>query len=516
MECDVGAVDDLADGSMKPVDAAGQKLLLTRLNGVYHAIANGCPHAGGPLHEGVLGGDVVLCPWHKAGFQVTTGRCVAPPALDDVPRFAVRVEAGRVLVTVEDAPDALGPISSCAEKEERCFAIVGAGAAGQSAAQSLRAEGFGGRIVLISQESALPYDRTVLSKYALSGKEGGEKSPLQNAAFYERHRIERHSGIVQDIDPQARKVLFQTGMSLTYDAALVATGGVPRLLDIEGAALDGVFVLRSAEDAQKIVSAAGGAKSVIVAGASFIGMEAAASLRERGLEVTVVAPQKVPFAHILGAEIGNAFRRVHEREGVLFRLDDEIVAIEGRERVERVRLRSGGVLSADLVVVGLGVSPATDILKGIKKREDRSVTVDSRLRLADTLFAAGDIAAFPYRGDGALVRVEHWRVAQQQGRIAALNMLGRDVVFDAIPYFWTIHFLKRLDYVGHAQEWDDIVIDGDLAAPNFIAFFLRDGVVAAVAGWDRDTQMAAAIGLMTEKRDWSLPDLRAALAGYSG
>jgi NADPH-dependent 2,4-dienoyl-CoA reductase/sulfur reductase-like enzyme len=218
---------------------------------------------------------------------------------------------------------------------------------------------------------------------------------------------------------------------------------------------------------------------------------------------------------VLGAKIGAVFQKVHEREGVVFRLNDEIVAAGGEHIVKNVRLRSGAVLDTDMVVVGLGVAPATDMLSHVPRREDGGVTVNARLELADGIYAAGDIAAFPYRGDGAAVRVEHWRVAQQQGRVAALNMLGRPVAFDAVPYFWTIHFLKRLDYVGHAESWDDIVVDGDLDKPQFVAFYLKDGVVTAIAGWDRDRHMAAAIALMTDKRDWALVDLRAALANYS-
>ena len=367
----------------------------------------------------------------------------------------------------------------------------------------------------IGREDRLPYDRTVLSKYALSGTQGGEKSPLQDAAFYARHRIERRVGEVASVDAGARAVVFADGARLAYDAALVATGGVPRPLELPGAGLDGVFLLRTADDAERIVVAAGGAKRAVVLGAGFIAMEAAASLCERGLGVTVVAPQQAPFEKQLGAEVGGAFRRLHERQGVAFRLGAQAAAIEGEGRVQAVVLKDGSRLPAELVVAGLGVRPATEMLRGVERREDGGVTTDAGLGIGPGLFAAGDIAAFPLRGDGASVRVEHWRVAEQHGRVAALNMLGRRVAYDAVPYFWTIHFKKRLDYAGHAEKWDEVVIDGELETPDFAAFYVQDGRVAAVAGWGRDRAMVAAIGLLAERRDWTAAGLRDALRAWA-
>lgn len=492
---------------MREVEIDGAKVLLARSGGRCHAVGATCPHAGGPLAEGVLHQGAVLCPWHKAAFRLVDGRCVEPPAVDDLPRHAVREHAGRLLVTLGDAapPAALRP-------DARCFAILGAGAAGTAAAQALREAGFGGRVVLVGEEDRLPYDRTVLSKYALSGKKGGEKTPLHEAEFYARNAIERRVGQVTDVECGSRRMTFADGTVLQPDALLLATGGVPRPLKVPGAGLPGVFTLRSAADAEAIVAAAGPGRRAVVAGGGFIGMEAAAALRERGLEVTVVAPQKVPFEDKLGPAVGSAFRRVHEREGVRFRLEDEVAAIEGGERVRSVRLRGGGTLAADLVIVGLGVAPASGMLHGLPLRKDGGIDVDAQLCAGPGLFAAGDLAAFPLRGDGEQIRVEHWRVAQQHGGIAARNMLGQATAYDAVPYFWTIHFLKRLDYVGHAATWDEAVIDGDLEKPEFTAFYVKDSRVAAVAGWGRDQAMARVIGLMTGQRDWTLDALREALS----
>ncbi len=506
-EIDVGDASGLAEGTMRAVERDGAKVLLARSGGRCHAVGATCPHAGGPLNEGVLHDGAVLCPWHKAAFRLDNGRCVAPPAVDDLLRFDLRVDAGRLL---------LGPVGPSAPVQEdpdpRTMVILGAGAAGTAAAQALREEGFGGRVVLVGREDRLPYDRTVLSKYDLSGKKGGEKTPLHVAEFYERRRIERRVAEVAAIDPAARRVTFTDGATLTYDAALLASGGKPRRLKVAGADLPGVFVLRSPDDVAAILARVVTARRVVVVGSGFIGMEVAASLRERGLAVTVVAPGAVPLEKQLGLEVGAVFQRVHERAGIEFRLRDEVVALEGEGQVQFAKLRSGATLAADLVVVGLGVAPATDMLQGVVPRKDGGVDTDARLGIADGLYAAGDIAAFPYGSKGDRIRVEHWRVAMQQGRVAALNMLGRDAVFDAVPYFWTIHFMKRLDYVGHAESWDEVAIDGDLKKPEFSAFYVKGGSVQAVAGWGRDQAMARAIGLMTDRRDWDPPALRAALA----
>ena len=511
MDHDAGFDADLIEGAMREIEFGGRKLLLARSGGRCHAVGATCPHAGAPLHEGVLRDGVVTCPWHKAAFQVATGRRVEPPAVDDLPSFPVRVTDRRIIVSVDDEPDRIDPVPSTAEVDTRCMAIVGAGAAGVAAAQALREEGFGGRVVLIGREDRLPYDRTIQSKYILSGQKGGEKTPLQERAFYDRHRIELRTGEVTSVNLVTRTLSFADGGKLDFDAALLATGGRPRPLDIPGHDLAGVHLLRTAGDAESIVDTAACAKRVVVVGAGYIGLEAAGSLRERGLDVAVVAPQSAPLEKQMGAEIGNVFRRVHERKGVVFYLGQEVAALEGGMHVERVRLKNGDVLPADMVVAGLGISPETDLVRELPRRKDGGLETDNRLQVADGLYASGDIAAFPLQGSGEHIRVEHWRVAEQHGRIAARNMLGCEAAYDAVPYFWTIHYKQRLDYVGHAEAWDEIVVDGDLEKPEFLAFYVRRGVVQAVAGWQRDLQMASVIGLMTARQDWPVEELRQAL-----
>lgn len=504
MEHDAGAAD-LREGELRPAELGGCKVLLARHGGRDYAIGDTCPHAGGPLHEGVLSDGEVLCPWHKAAFRLTDGTRTSPPAVDDVPAYSVREQGGRLIVDLEPLRS---PAAARAGRSDDVFVVIGAGAAGAVAAQTLREAGFDGRVVMVSREDRLPYDRTVLSKYTLSGQEGGEKSPLQAAGYYDELGVERRCGEVAAVDAGGRRVVFADGSVLPYTQALLATGASPRTLTVPGHDLPGVHVLHTAADAESVLRTAEGATRAVVLGDGFIAVEAAGALRERGLEVTVVLAGTQPFERKLGAEVGGAFRRFHEGKGVAFRPRAKLVAVEGEGRVERVRLSDGAVLPADLVLAGLGVAPATGLLRGVSLRKDGGVPVDAGLRAADGLFAAGDLTAFPYRGDGDEVRVEHWRVAQQHGRVAALNMLGGHERFEAVPYFWTIHYKKRLDYVGHAASWDEVVIDGDLSTPDFAAYYVKDDRVAAVAGWGRDTPMAACIGLMQQWRDWTVQALR--------
>ena len=499
---DAGLATYLPEGAMREIEADGSKLLLTRLDGAIHAVSATCPHAGGPLGQGARRGNKIVCPWHKAAFCLRTGKVLEPPALDPLDRFTATVTDGRIQLAPAEPAAAPQP-----QADRRCFVLVGAGAAGAMAAQTLREEGFGGRIVMLDQVNRVPYDRTVLSKYALSGEKGAEKSPLQSQAFYQQHRIERLTATITGLDPAARRITCADGTELGYDAALVATGGVPTEPPFPGAELPGVFVLRSRADADAILAQAERSSRAVVLGGSYIGMEVAASLRERGLEVTVVGREDVPMAKQLGPEIGRALQAMHERQGVQFRLGCTVTELQGEVAVSGVLLEGGDVLPADLVVAGYGVRPATSCLSSLPLNDDGSVSVDAQLRVADGLFAAGDIARFPGGGDGPALRVEHWRVAEQHGRVAALNMLGKTTDYTAPPVFWTIQYLKRVDYIGHAASWDEIVLHGDLEAPEFLGYFVKDGTVAAAAGMGRDGDTAALALLFEQRRDWTAAEL---------
>ncbi len=502
-EIEVAALDAVEPGGAKQVEVDGEKILLLRDGGAVRAVGAVCPHAGGPLAQGVRNGNRIVCPWHKAAFCIRTGAVLDPPALDALPRYDVRVDAGRILL----AKPSQAPAGPPAAPDKRCFVIVGAGGAGAVAAQTLREEGFAGRVVMLDPANRVPYDRTVLSKYALSGQKGAEKSPLQTQSFYREHRIERRTAEVSRIDAQARRITCADGAVVDYDAALLATGATPVLPPLPGADLRHVYTLRSRADADAILEQAERSTCAVVLGASFIGMEVAASLRERGLDVTVVSKEAAPFAKQLGEEVGRAFVGLHERHGVAFRLGREVASLEGDGQVSGVVLDSGERIAADLVVVGFGVKPATAYAEGLDRHDDGGLIVDAALCAAPGLYAAGDIARFPHRGDGEPVRVEHWRVAEQHGRVAALNMLGRAVRYDAVPFFWTIQYMKRLDYVGHAAAWDSVVLHGDLDKPEFLAYYVKDGHVAAAAGLGRDGDTAALIELFAHRRDWQAAEL---------
>ena len=491
---------DLNSGEMKEVAAGETQILLARVGDQFYAVSAKCPHYGGTLAEGALCGTHVICPLHHAIFNVAGGDLEEPPALDALVSYEVRVEGERVLVRVpEEASDrrTVSMVKRDVAADPRQFVIIGAGAAGYTAAQTLREEGFRGQIVMITRDDRAPYDRPNLSKDYLHGHADPEWMPLRPEEFFAEHDIQLLlDREVTRVDALAKTIFFEGGDTMDYDALLVATGGAPVRLNIPGSDLKNVCVLRTFADADSMIETAGRSRRVLVVGASFIGMEAAYSLRERGLDVTVVAPSQEPFEMTLGKDIGAVFRREHERHGVRFKLGSIVYRFEGSHNIEAVTLDSGEVIETDMVVVGVGVRPATNFLEGVELDKSGGVIVDSRLRAADGLYAAGDIVNFADPRTGERLRIEHWRTAQQQGRVAARNMLGRDVSFAGVPFFWTQQFDLTLRYVGHAASWDEIVYEGDVRANDFLAFYIKDGRVLAAAGMNRDRELAAVEALM--------------------
>ncbi len=509
----VAHINDLQDGDMKEVEVGGLKILLTRLDGTFFAIGGECSHYGGPLAEGVLSGLHVTCPWHQARFHIKTGELSSPPALDSMARFETRVEKDRVVVVLPDkASGTITPamVKRDAGADSSVFVILGGGAAGNAAAQKLRQVAYRGRILLVSQESRLPYDRTTLSKGYLSGDMEAESLPLRNDAFYQEADIELMLGKrVSQVNTDSKTIIFDYGDSMTYDALLVATGGQPRQLDIPGAGLENVFTLRTSEDADRIMKAATQTSEVVVVGTSFIGMETAAALTKRGLTVTVIGPGSVPFEKTLGSEVGGMLLQIHEEKGVSFRLGRKVTRLQGEGRVSEVVLDNGERLPANLVLVGIGVRPATDFLQGVPVNPDGSVTVDKHLSLADGLYAAGDIARFPDWRTGELIRIEHWQLAELHGFTAALNMSGQQEEFRGVPFFWTEQFDTYLYYVGHVHSWEEIIWHGKVQDRTFVAFYVKNGQVLAAAGCGYDHGMAYIAELMRVGQLPSPADLRA-------
>ncbi len=471
----------------------GEHILLVRTRDAVFAVGAKCPHAGAPLAEGALCGTRLVCPWHQSVFDVETGSRLEPPALDGLPRHRVRVDGDKVFLVAEPIAPSWSPIDV---RREEILAVLGAGAAGQAAAEEMRAAGWDGRIVLVGREPDPPYDRTNLSKMFLSGDASRDELPLRREgdAFYERLGIERLTRTIERLDAPGKTVHFTDGSSLAYSGAVLATGGEPRPLPIPGG--ERARLLRSLADAERLRDhVREGARAVIV-GASFIGLEAASALRKAGVEVSVIAPVGVPFERPLGREVGAAIQALHERNGVRFFLEDEAVSIAGH----RVHLKSGGSLPADLIIAGLGVRPATDFVEGVARSEDGGIVVDDRLHAGHGLFAAGDVARFPLPADGGKsARIEHWRVAMQHGRLAARNLAGKPASLREsgfVPYFWTYHFGERMNYVGHAENWDEVVFDGRPDAPPCTAYYVRGGKIRAAFTRGRETEAAALHELM--------------------
>jgi NADPH-dependent 2,4-dienoyl-CoA reductase/sulfur reductase-like enzyme/nitrite reductase/ring-hydroxylating ferredoxin subunit len=460
-----------------------EEVLLVRSGARIFAIGAHCSHYHGPLAEGLVTGEEIRCPWHHACFDLRTGEATRAPALAPIAVWKVEHEADRIIVrekqaqpkpNVERAVDAPGRI-----------VIVGGGAAGFAAAEMLRRQDYRGSIVMLSQEAAAPVDRPNLSKDYLAGSAPEDWLPLRPDDFYAEADIDlRLNTEVASIDTKARNVVLAGGETIAYDRLLLATGAEPVRLPIPGADQPHVHVLRSLADSRAIIGLSDGARRAIVIGASFIGLEAAAALRARDIEVHVVGLEQRPMERVLGPEMGDFVRSLHEEHGVIFHLGDTVTAIDGK----RATLKSGGVLEADVVVVGVGVRPRLALAEKAGLAIDRGVTVNGYLETAVAgVYAAGDIARWPDPHSGENIRVEHWVVAQRQGQTAARNMLGQREVFDAVPFFWSQHYDVPINYVGHAEKWDEIAVDGSIAGKDCVLRYKRGGRVLAVASIYRDT-----------------------------
>ncbi len=415
------ALSKLADGAMLLGHAHGEPVLLARRGDELFAISAICTHYGAPLADGLLVGETVRCPWHHACFSLRSGVALRAPALDPVSCWRVEQRDGNVYVRerLARAKQRRVPVVAGAP---RAVVIVGGGAAGNAAAETLRREGYSGRITMLSADASGPCDRPNLSKGFLAGTASAESNPLRPLAFYREHDIDLKLGApVAILDTKRGDVQLVDGSRHAYDALLLATGAEPARLSVPGATLRHVHYLRTLADSRALVAKALTTQRAVVIGASFIGLEVAASLRARNIEVQVVAPDNVPMERILGAEVGKFIRGLHERHGVTFHLGTTAVSIDK----QCVRLKSGESLRADLVVVGIGVRPVIALAEQAGLAIDRGITVDEYLETSvPGIFAAGDIARWPDRLSGERIRVEHWVVAERQGQTAARNMLG--------------------------------------------------------------------------------------------
>jgi len=507
----VAAAADIKEGRIHEATAGEVELILVKVEGRIRALNGRCPHHNAPLTDGLLDGDRVLCPWHQSVFRASDGKLMEPPALECLQTYEVEVDGDDVMVDLpEDPAPAAEPSMTRTNpsSDDRTVIIVGAGAAGIAAAQEMRRTGFEGRLIMLSDDPRQPYDRTQCSKDYLAGKAPEEWMPLKPASFYSDADIELVEHQVDAFDVADRRITLPGGAVIEADGLLLATGGEPRRLEVDGADLEGVMSLRTWIDAERLAERADAVDRVVLIGASFIAMEAAASLRQRGVaEVIVVAPEEVPFHTTLGPRLGEHLRGLHEEHGVEFRLGRTAQSFQGTERVRTVTLDDGEKIDTDLVLVGVGVRPATGMIRGIELEPDGSVLVDELLRVCKGVYAAGDIATYPDWRTGAPTRIEHWRTAQQQGMIAGRNLAGGVQPFRAVPFFWTMHYDAVLGYVGHAPEWDDTILHGNLEGRDFTLYYVRGGRVLAAAAMGRDRQLNALHELMQLEREPSAAEL---------
>lgn len=478
---------ELADGAMLAGHAQGGAVLIARVNGTVLAVDATCTHYGGPLAEGLLVDDTVRCPWHHACFSLRTGEALRAPALNDLASWTVVERDGLITVTgkIHDGGGMVAASTSARvpATPPTSAVIVGAGAAGNAAAEMLRRQGYIGSILMIDPDVDSPYDRPNLSKDYLAGTATEEWIPLHAPDFYDQHRIERVRRTVVSIDPASRTLALDDGSSRTFGVMLLATGAEPVHLESPASGGNQLLYLRSLADSRTIIDRARDAKRVVVIGASFIGLEVAASLRQRRLDVAVVAPEKRPLERVMGPELGAFIQQIHEEHDVVFHLGHTVGEI-GRDFVI---LDDGRRIDADFVVAGVGVRPRVDLARTAGLEVDNGVVVDEFLETSvPGIFAAGDVARWPDPLTREMIRVEHWVLAERQGQAAARNMLGEREPFAEAPFFWSQHYDAVIAYVGHAARWDRIQLDGDPAAKDCTATFVRDGKRTAVATIFRD------------------------------
>ena len=472
---------DLADGAMLVGQVGDEAVLLARRGQEIFAIGATCTHYGGPLGEGLIVEDTVRCPWHHACFSLRTGEALAAPALNATSCWRAEHRDGRIFVRnrISEAGRRMPAKPRLTAGSPGRVLIIGGGAAGYAAAEMVRREGYGGGVTIVSDDTAAPYDRPNLSKDYLAGTAPEEWIPLRPPEFYAENDIELQLGTTaMAIDVAGRRLVLGGGEEIGFSKLLLATGAEPIRLQVPGADLPHVRTLRSLADSRDLIARAHKGSRAVVVGASFIGLETAAALRHREVEVHVVAPEARPMEGVLGPELGDFVRQLHQSHGVVFHLGHTVAAIEP----ERVRLDHGATIDADFVVVGIGVRPRIHLAQQAGLAIDRGVLVDEYLETsAPGIFAAGDIARWPDAYSGERLRIEHWVVAERQGQTAARNMLGRRERYAAVPFFWSQHYDVSIDYVGHAAAWDEIVQNGNANAHDVALRFRQAGRTLAVA-----------------------------------
>ncbi|XP_078362639.1 apoptosis-inducing factor 3-like isoform X2 [Oculina patagonica] len=519
IEVNVGQYDDcLQDGTMKTIDIGeAGKALLVRENGEYSAVGHKCTHYGAPLSTGHLCNGRVRCPWHGACFNIKTGDIEDFPGLDSLPKFEVVIKNDNVIVRAH--PEQFTShkrvkkmVKADTNYDKRVFVIIGGGGSAMKAAETLREEGFRGRVIMVSKEAHVPYDRPILSKKLAATADGIK---LRSLEYLKEHDIEFiNEAEATALDNNKKTVTLSNGTVLNYDNVLIATGGKPRKLNLPGSDLENIFLLRSPDDANQIISLVP-EKNVVIIGTSFIGMELASNFSDKASSVTCVGRSSIPFANVLGEKIGSMLKKVHESKGVKFITDAGVTGFKGENgKLTAVCFDNGTEIPADICVQGVGVIPSTDFLKssGVPLSSRGDVIVDKHMKACDGVFASGDIAHFPLKMlNWDRVSIGHWQISHKHGLTAARNMLGRNEEINTIPFFWTSQYGKSIRYCGHAHSFDDVIIDGNVDEQKFTAYFVKGDKVLAVASMGPGNATAKAANEMFEGKMRSASEIRASL-----
>jgi NADPH-dependent 2,4-dienoyl-CoA reductase/sulfur reductase-like enzyme/nitrite reductase/ring-hydroxylating ferredoxin subunit len=471
-------VADLADGGRIAGLVGEDEVVLARSGDEFFALSAHCSHYSGPLAEGLVVGDTIHCPWHHACFSLRTGSALGAPAFRPLRVYKTTRDGDWVRVSAEAPPV---PSSSVTTDAKR-IVIVGGGGAGFFAASELRRLGYAGNVTLLTRDEHVPFDKPNLSKDYLAGRAPEEWIPLRSEEEYAAENIElRLRTSVESLDPDGGAVVLASGERLSYDRLILATGASPRRLDVKTDPSVPIHYLRTWGDAEEIRAVTEGARHVVIVGASFIGLETAASLRERGLNVTVIGSDARPLEKVFGRELADFVRRTHESHGVRFRLGRRPVEVRARA----VLLDDGSAEACDVVIAGIGVTPELGLAERAGLAVEGGIVVDERLQTsAANIYAAGDVARFPWRGER--IRVEHWAAAGRQGQLAARNAMGMHERFTAVPFFWSQHYDLTFAYVGHATHTCDAEIFGSLDEHAAAAVYRENGRITAVVTLFRD------------------------------
>ncbi|XP_067113490.1 apoptosis-inducing factor 3-like [Osmerus mordax] len=483
---------DLQDGQMMEVNVGHYSVLLARSEGRFSALGNQCTHYGAPLSKGVLSGNRIRCPWHGACFNVHTGDLEEYPGMDCLPCHKVKVENNKVYVSIkkkELQQNKRVKIMSCRVSGViHTILLLGGGAASLACAETLRQENYGGRIVMVTRDDLLPYDKTRLSKVM---NVQSDSILLRRMEFYHQYDIEvwlRKEAL--SLDTEKKTVTFDDGSAQNYDQLLISTGCRAKGLDCPGMDLKNVKMLETPEDARQIHAACVGCRIVIV-GTSFVGMEVASYMIDKATSITVIGSSELPYQKTLGPEIGKITMMMLAEKKVMFYMNDMVVEVRGEEgKVKEVVLKSGNVIPADVLIVGIGVINNSEVLQGSRIAMDSksSVIVDKYMQTnIPGVFCGGDLATFPMAmAKGQRVTIGHWQMAQAHGRIAALNMLNKETELNSVPFYWTVLLGKTIRYTGYGEGYTELVVKGNVEDLNFLAFYIKDNEVIAAASLNYD------------------------------